>query len=84
MTFMSGTPRELEGKRTYTPTGKEPEAEGNTMDLASWMLASRMQEALAGPATVGDIYYTVTRSMGMSAAETAALVKVAKSRGYLK
>jgi hypothetical protein len=76
--------KELEGTRKYIVTGKEVDPQGSKEDLAYGFLASRMSDAFGEePATVGDIYYQVTRSLGMTSSETAQLVRDARKKGYL-
>lgn len=77
--------RELEGTRKYVPTEKESDPLGDKQDLAYWFLASRIRDAFGDePATVGEIYYRITRPLGMSSSETVQLVRDAKRQGYLK
>lgn len=76
--------RELEGTTTYVPTGKEVSPVAGKEELAYWFLASRIGDALGEePTTVGEIYYKVTRPLGMTSSETVQLVKGAKKAGYL-
>lgn len=76
---------ELEGTRSYVSTGKEVSPTGDKEDLAYWFLASRISDTFGDePATVGDIYYKVTRPLRMTSSETAQLVRDAKRQGYLK
>jgi len=77
--------KELEGTRKYVSTGKEADPLGEKKDLAYWFLSSRVNETFGEePATVGEIYYRVTRPLRMTSSETAQLVKDAKKEGYLK
>jgi len=77
--------KELGGTKGYVPTGKEVAPGGSQEDLAYWVLASRIGDAFGSrPATVGEIYYSVTRPMGMSSSDTVQLVQGAKKQGYLK
>ena len=77
--------KELEGTTTYVPTGKEADPLGDKEELAYWFLASRIGDTFGEePATVGEVYYKVTRALGMSSSETAQLVRGAKRTGYLK
>jgi len=77
--------KELEGTRKYVATGKEADPLGGKEDLAYWFLADRISNTFAGEsATVGEIYYSVTRSLGMSSSETAQLITEARRQGYLK
>lgn len=76
---------ELEGTTTYTPTGKEVSPVADRGELAYWFLASRMGDTFGGePATMGEVYYKVTRSLGMTSSETTQLVRGAKKMGYLR
>lgn len=83
MTFID-TWKEPAGKTTYTTTGKEPSSTGDKVDLACWLLQGKMDEHLHGSGTVGDVYYGVTRPMGMSLEDTKVLIKECKNREYLK
>lgn len=77
--------KELEGTTTYVPTGKEVSPVGGKEELAYWFLASRINDTFGGePATMGEIYYKVTRPLKMTTSETAQLVKDAKKQGYLQ
>jgi len=77
--------KELQGKRRYIATDKDPPGEGSKEELAYWMLASRINETFGGqPATVGEIYYGITRPLRMSSSDTADLVTQARRAGYLK
>lgn len=77
--------RELEGTRKYVSTGKEADPLGDKKDLAYWFLSSKVNDAFRGePATLGEIYYQVTRPLRMTSSETAQLVKDAKKEGYLR
>jgi len=77
--------KELEGTTTYVPTGKEASPVGGKEDLAYWYLASRISDTFGEePATVGEIYYKVTRPLGMTSSETVQLVKDARKAGYLR
>ena len=77
--------RELEGTTTYVPTGKEVSPVAGKEELAYWLLASRIGDTFGEePATTGEIYYKVTRPLGMSSSETVQLVKDARKAGYLK
>lgn len=83
MTFID-TWKEPAGKTTYATTGKEPEPYGDRVDLACWLLQGKIDEHLHGSGTVGDVYYGVTRPMGMSLEDTKVLIKECKNRGYLR
>ena len=77
--------KELEGTRRYVSTGKEASPEGGKEDLAYWFLASRISDTFSDePATVGGIYYRVTRPLKMSSQDTVRLVCGARKAGYLK
>lgn len=77
--------KELEGKRKYVSTGKEADPLGDKQDLAYWFLASKISDTFGEePATVGEIYYSVTRPLKMSSSETAQLINDAKKQGYLR
>ena len=78
--------KELQGKRRYIATDKDPPVyENDKESLAYWMLASRINETFGGqPATVGEIYYGITRPLRMSSSDTADLVTQARRAGYLK
>ena len=77
--------KELEGTRKYVATGKEADPLGGKEDLAYWVLASRINDTFGEqPATVGEIYYSVTRPLGMASSDTAQLVTQARRQGYLK
>jgi len=77
--------KELEGTTEYVTTGKEVSPTGGKEELAYWFLASRMNDTFGEePATVGEIYYQVTRPLRMSSSETAQLVKDARKEGYLR
>jgi hypothetical protein len=84
MSYAVSTWREPSSKTAYVTTGKEASPTGEKIDLACWLLQGRIDEKLHGSGTVGDVYYGVTRPMGMSLDETKTLVKECKKRGYLK
>lgn len=72
------------GTKVYAPTGKEPEpwAKGDT---AYWTLADKIEGVLGSVGgTLGDIYYRVTRPLGLSLDDTRELVLTAKRYGYLR
>lgn len=83
MAFLD-TWREPSSKRTYTTTGKEAEPMGSKVDLACWFLQGKIDDTLRGTGSMEDIYYKVTRPMGMSLEDTKTLVKECKKRGYLR
>ena len=77
--------KELEGTRRYVSTEKEASPEGGKEDLAYWFLASRISDTFGEePATIGEIYYKVTRPLKMTSSETCSLVRGARKQGYLK
>jgi len=77
--------REPRGKTKYTSTGKEPEPHGDKVDLACWMLSGKVDDSFGGGSgTIGEIYYQVTRPLGMSLDDTSTLVKECNKRGYLR
>ena len=77
--------KELEGTTTYIPTGKEVSPLAGREEVAYWFLASRIGDTFGGePATAGEIYYKVTRSLGMTSSETVQLIKGARKTGYLR
>jgi len=77
--------REPRGKTKYASTGKEPEPHGDNVDLACWMLSDKIDTvALDSGLTVGEVYYQVTRPLGMSLDDTQVLVTQCSKRGYLR
>lgn len=74
------------GKKLYAPTDKEPPAFGShDEEYAYWVLVGHIRDKFGDEgATTKDIYYGVTRTLGLSSSETIALVRRAKAAGYLK
>ena len=76
------------GERRYVATEKELSEPGwreyGGKGYAYWMLARQIEDEFGDePATIREIYESVTSPLGLSSSDTIALVKAAKREGYL-
>ena len=75
------------GKKLYAPTDKdEPELSGFAWekDFAYWSLARQIGDRFGpGGATIYDVYYEITRKLGLSSSDTVTLLRKARAQGYL-
>jgi len=77
--------KEPTSKAAYVSTGKEPAYGVGQNEMAYWILGGKLEGTFGDePATVAEIYHQITGPLGLTSSETIALVRNAKSMGYLR